>query len=111
MAIYPSTSHIFVWTGIYCCLVYAFSYWKSQAERFESRDELIKESTALLKTCRPDELDLDNLYGGYLLRPWWDSFFMSSKPLEGIIMRILKGVEVRNIMSLITELTMEIMSV
>src|SRR4051812_47745311 len=33
-----------------------FPYWKSNAEKFENRDELIKQSLDLLKKCEPDEL-------------------------------------------------------
>jgi hypothetical protein len=47
-----------------------FPYWKSVTERFENRDELIKKSLALLRTCNPDELDEE--YSGYRTRAWWD---------------------------------------
>ena len=49
-----------------------FPYWKSTSEQFENRDELIKNSMALLKKCQPDELDIDNHFGGHQLRAWWD---------------------------------------
>jgi hypothetical protein len=45
-----------------------FPYWKSTAERFENREDLIKKSLALLKSCEPDELD--EVFAG--LRAWWD---------------------------------------
>ena len=47
-----------------------FPYWKSQTERFENRDELVKKSVALLKTCNPDEISEDN--SGFYTRAWWD---------------------------------------
>jgi hypothetical protein len=47
-----------------------FPYWKSQTERFENRDELIRKSLDLLRTCNPDELDEDRI--GYGFRAWWD---------------------------------------
>ena len=47
-----------------------FPYWKSTAERFEDREELIKKSLALLKICEPDELDEDCV--GFQFRAWWD---------------------------------------
>ena len=49
-----------------------FPYWKSQSEQFENRDELIKKSMALLRKCQPDELDIDDFFGGYRVRAWWD---------------------------------------
>jgi hypothetical protein len=48
-----------------------FPYWKSQEERFENREELVKKSMALLKACKPDELD-ENFRNCYGARAWWD---------------------------------------
>jgi hypothetical protein len=47
-----------------------FPYWKSQAERFGTREELIKRSMDLLKVCDPDELY--EIVKGYGVRAWWD---------------------------------------
>src|SRR5687768_14366967 len=47
-----------------------FPYWKSNTERFENREELIKKSIDLLKTVHPDELNDDKV--GFETRVWWD---------------------------------------
>jgi hypothetical protein len=71
--LWPSTNqHVtFQFGREYSPVLYVdFPYWKSQTERFENRDELIKQSLALLKTCNPDELDEDSV--GFRVRAWWD---------------------------------------
>jgi hypothetical protein len=34
-----------------------FPYWKSETEKFENREELIKQALNLMRLCEPDELD------------------------------------------------------